>query len=82
MTDKLKLRKLGIENHPTVTPIPIAYTPYDDDGRYFDDSVLLVKDSSQWDKVKALADEHNALVDRVKELEARLEAIESNRDDE
>lgn len=67
----MKIRKWGVEMHPTCNPIPIAITPRGPGAD--DDYVPLLKDSDFYDRAVALVDEHNALVDEIARLKADYE---------
>jgi len=59
----MKIRKWRVEHHPTVNPIPIAIVP-GTASMGSDESVPLLKNTDFYDRVVALVDEHNKLVDK------------------
>ncbi len=61
----MKIRKWGLEHHPTGHPIPISIAPHD----ALDEYVPLLKHAGFYDAAAALVGEHNALVGEVERLQ-------------
>lgn len=63
----MKIRKWGVEYHPTTNPIPLSIVPLPIPANP-DECVPLLKDNKFYARATALIAEHNALVDEIERL--------------
>ena len=70
----MKIRKWRLEHHPTTDPIPMAVVLalWSTD---VNDYIPLLEKREFYGRAKTLVDEHNALVDKVEDLELKIEHL-------